>query len=71
MGTRGEAGLKGDSIGEPDSWLGGIFRGHEGRRHVDQRGLAPWFRWLKAERLTPERPTTVAATGHLEYIMPL
>jgi hypothetical protein len=28
--------------------------------------LAPGFRRLKAERLTPERPTSVAVTRHLE-----
>ncbi len=28
--------------------------------------LAPEFRWLKAERLTPERLTPVADTRHLE-----
>ena len=36
-------------------------RGHEGRRE-----LAPDIRRLKAERLTPERPTTVAVTRHLK-----
>ena len=30
------------------------------------RELAPGFRRLKAERLTPERLTTVAVTCHLE-----
>ena len=32
--------------------------------------LAPGFWRLKAERLIPERPTTVAVTRHLELIMP-
>jgi hypothetical protein len=32
--------------------------------------LAPEFRRLKAERLTPERPTTGAVTRHLECITP-
>ena len=36
-------------------------RGQEGRRE-----LAPGFRRLKAERLNPERLTTVAVTRHLE-----
>jgi hypothetical protein len=35
----------------------------EAERHGD--GLAPGFRRLKAERLTPERLTTVAVTRHL------
>ena len=39
-------------------------RGHEGRRE-----LAPDIRRLKAERLTPERPTTVAVTRHRECIV--
>ena len=35
-------------------------------RHFGHRELAPGFRRLKAERLTPERLTTVAVTCHLE-----
>ena len=35
-------------------------------RPFGHRELAPGFRRLKAERLTPERPTTVAVTRHLE-----
>ena len=31
------------------------------------RELAPGFRRLKAERLTPERLTTVAVTRHLKF----
>ena len=34
-------------------------------RPFGNRELAPGFRRLKAERLTPERPTTVAVTRHL------
>ena len=32
--------------------------------------LAPGFRRLMTERLTPERPTSVAVTRHLELIVP-
>jgi hypothetical protein len=43
--------------------------GHRHREFRNQpfgyRELAPGFRRLKAERLTPERLTTVAVTGHL------
>ena len=35
-------------------------------RPFGHRVLAPGFQWLKAERLTPERLTTVAVTRHLE-----
>jgi hypothetical protein len=35
-------------------------------RPFGHRELAPGFRRLMAERLTPERPTTVAVTRHLE-----
>ena len=35
-------------------------------RHFGHRELAPGFRRLMAERLTPERLTTVAVTRHLE-----
>ena len=35
-------------------------------RPFGHRELAPGFRRLKAERLTPERLTTVAVTCHLE-----
>ena len=66
---RGEAGLNGGSRGRPDDWLGGIIRGHEDRRSRGPEELAPGFRRLKAERLTPERLTPVAVTRHLEYIM--
>ena len=38
------------------------FRG----RPFGHRELAPGFRRLKAERLAPERLTTVAVTRHLE-----
>ena len=48
----------------------------DGHRHREfrvrpfgHRELAPGFWRLKAERLTPERPTTVAVTRHLELIM--
>jgi len=34
-------------------------------RPLSHRELAPGFRRLKAERLTPERLTTVAVTCHL------
>jgi hypothetical protein len=37
-------------------------------RLFGHRELAPGFRRLKAERLTPERLTTVAVTCHLECI---
>ena len=37
---------------------------------LGHRELAPGFRRLKAEGLTPERLTTVAVTRHLELIMP-
>ena len=39
-------------------------------RPFGHRELAPGFRRLKAEELTPERPTTVAVNRHLELIMP-
>jgi hypothetical protein len=39
-------------------------------RPFGHRELAPGFRRLKAEGLTPERLTTVAVTRHLELIMP-
>ena len=35
-------------------------------RPFGHRVLAPGFRRLKADRLTPERLTTVAATRHME-----
>ncbi len=35
-------------------------------RLFGHRELAPGFRRLKAEQLTPERPTSVAVTRHLE-----
>ena len=35
-------------------------------RPFGHRELAPGFRRLKAERLTPERLTAVAVTRHLE-----
>ncbi len=38
-------------------------------RPFGHRELAAGFRRLKAERLTPERPTSVAVTRHLELIM--
>ena len=41
-----------------------------GCRLFGHRELAAGFRRRKAERLTPERPTTVAVTRHLELIMP-
>jgi hypothetical protein len=34
-------------------------------RPFGHRELAPGFRWLRAERLAPERPTSVAVTRHL------
>jgi len=37
-------------------------------RQLGCRELAPGFRRLKAERLTPERLTTVAVTRHLELM---
>ena len=36
-------------------------------RPFGHRELAPGFRRLKAERLTPERLTTVAVTRHLKF----
>jgi hypothetical protein len=54
-GARGH-GDKGTRGGNEDTRTGGL----EGRR-----ALAPGFRRLKAERLTPERLTTVAVTRHL------
>ena len=45
---------------------GGLFRGHEDRRARGLEELAAGFRRLKAERLIPERLTTVAVTRHLE-----
>ena len=45
---------------------GGIIRGHEGRWARGPEELVPGFRRLKAERLIPERLTTVAVTRHLE-----
>jgi hypothetical protein len=50
-------GDKGTRGGNEDTRTGGL----EGRKE-----LAPGFRRLKAERLTPERLTTVAVTRHLE-----
>ena len=35
-------------------------------RPFGHRELSPGFRRLKAERLTPERPTSVAVTRHPE-----
>ena len=76
MGTWGETVLKGGSIGRPDGWLGGIHfqvsgDGHRHRvlriRPLGHRELAPGFRRLKAERLTPERLTTVAVTRHQKF----
>ncbi len=70
-GDMGDAELKGGSIGRPDDWLGHTSTG-DGHGHREFRGrpfghreLAPGFRRLKAERLTPERLTTVAVTRHL------
>ena len=40
--------------------------GHKVREHEGQRELAPGFWRLKAERLIPERLTTVAVTWHQE-----
>jgi hypothetical protein len=40
------------------------------RRPFGHQVLAPGFRRLMTERLTPERPTSVAVTRHLELIMP-
>ena len=45
---------------------GSMTRGHEDRRIRGPEELAPGFRRLKAEQLTPERPTAVAVTRHLE-----
>ncbi|NBR43257.1 MAG: hypothetical protein EBU04_10525, partial [Verrucomicrobia bacterium] len=36
-------------------------------RHFGHRELAPGFRQLMAERLTPERLTTVAVTRHQKF----
>jgi hypothetical protein len=40
------------------------------RQPFGHRQLEPGHWRLKAERLTPGRPTTVAVTRHLECIMP-
>ena len=50
--------------------VSGDGHGHRGFRcrPFGHRELAPGFRWLKAERLTPETSTTVAVTRHLELI---
>jgi len=50
----------------------GCIGGPEGLRTrgpESPRELAPGFRRLKAERLTPELLTTMAVTRHLEWIM--
>ena len=51
-----------------DSLVTGDGHGHREfrSRHFGHRELAPGFRRLMAERLTPERLTTVAVTRHLE-----
>ncbi len=49
-------GVPGDGNGHREFWT----------RHFSHRVLAPGFRRLKAGRLTPERPTSGAATRHLE-----
>jgi hypothetical protein len=61
---RERLGSKGDR--KPDNWLGAYFEDRRPGGHVGRMVLAPGFRRLKAERLTPERPTTVAVTRHLE-----
>jgi hypothetical protein len=48
--------VTGDWHGHRDFWS----------RPPGHRELAPGFPRLKAERLIPERPTTVAVTRHLE-----
>ncbi len=50
----------------------GITRGPEGKRTRGTEGhreLAPGFRRLKAERLTPEWLTAVAVTRHLKLCL--
>jgi hypothetical protein len=48
--------VTGDGHGRPEFW----------GRPFGHRELAPGFRRLKAERLAPERLTTVAVTRHLK-----
>ncbi len=48
--------MLGDGNGHREFWT----------RHFSHRVLAPGFRGLKGERLTPEWLTTVAVTRHLE-----
>ncbi len=64
------AALKGGSIGRPDDWLGTYIRGREDLRSRGPEELAPGFRRLMAERLIPERLTTVTVTRHPESIIP-
>jgi hypothetical protein len=47
---------------------GGHGIGSSWARSFGHRELAPGFRRLKAERLIPERPTTVAVTRHLKFM---
>ena len=69
-----EAALKGGAEGDRMVSLGIHFKvtgdGHGHRefrsRPFGHRELAPGFRRLKAERLAPERLTTVAVTRHLK-----
>ena len=72
MGTRGAHKRHGGSEArltrekQKDMVTGDGHRHREFRsRHFGHRELAPGFRRLKAERLTPERLTTVAVTRHL------
>jgi len=76
--ARGHVGMVTWGQGEEAVLKGGHYSragGHEGRRagvegrrtrgHAGWMGPTPGFRRLMAERLIPERPTTVAVTRHL------
>jgi hypothetical protein len=58
---------------EEASWDGDMGTSERTRGHEDRRARGPeragsWFLRPRAERLTPERLTTVAVTRHLECV---
>jgi hypothetical protein len=57
-----------DQRKKQEDMVPGDGHGHQELRYrpFGYQVLAPGFRRLKAERLTPERLTTVAGTRHLE-----
>jgi hypothetical protein len=60
--TEGRAGAR----GQGDMGTRGRYEGMRAGGHEGWMGPASGFWRLKAERLAPERPTTVAVTRHLE-----